>query len=72
MVEYANGMLGSAFVQFSSKKKGKESIGDSEGMNLGDIAWNMRGVEGKWFIVKVHERGHSGCYVVDGVCGDDV
>ena len=72
MVEYANDMPGSAFVQFSSKKKGKESIGDSEGMNLGEIAWNMRGVEGKWFVVKVHEGGHSGCYVADGVCGDDV
>ena len=71
-MEYAADMLGLAFVQFSSKKKCKESIGGSEGMNLGEIAWNMRGVEGKWFIVKVHEGGHSGCYVVDGVCGDDV
>ena len=71
-MEYADDMLGSAFVQFSSNKKYKESIGGSEGMNLGEIAWNTRGVEGKWFIVKVHEGGHSGCYVVDGVCGDDV
>ena len=71
-MEYADDMLGSAFVQFSSKKKCKESIGGSEGMNLGEIAWNMTSVEGKWFIVKVHEGGHSECYVVDGVCGDDV
>ena len=47
-MEYANDMLGLAFVQFSSKKKYKESIGGSESMNLGEIAWNMRGVEGKW------------------------
>ena len=71
-MKYANDMIGLAFVQFSSKKKCKESIGGSEGVNLGEIAWNMRGVEGKWVIVKVHEGGHSGCYVVDGVCGDDV
>ena len=57
-MEYANDMPSSAFVQFSSKKKYKESIGGSEVMNLGEIAWNMRGVEGKWFIVKVHEGGH--------------
>ena len=71
-MEYANDMLGLAFVQFSSKKKYKESIGGSESMNLGEIAWNMRVVEGKWFIVKVHEGGHSGCYGAYGVCGDDV
>ena len=71
-MEYVDDMLGSTFVQFSSKKKCKESIGGSEGMNLGEIVWNMRSVEGKWFIVKVHEGGHSECYVVDGVCGDDV
>ena len=41
-MEYANDMPGSAFMQFSSKKKCKESIGGSEGMNLGEIAWNMR------------------------------
>ena len=41
-------------------------------MNLGDIAWNMRGVEGKWVIVKVHEGGHLEGYIVDGVCGNDV
>ena len=41
-------------------------------MNLGDIAWNMRGVKGKWVIVKVHEGGDSGDYITDSVCGDDV
>ena len=71
-MEYTDDMLGSAFVQFSSKKKCKESIGGSEGVKLGEIAWNMRGVEGKWLIVKVHEGGHSGGYIADGVCGDDV
>ena len=71
MVEYVDDMPSSAFVQFSSKKKCKESIGDSEGMNLGEIAWNIRSVEGKWFIVKVHEGGHLGYYVADGVCDDD-
>ena len=58
MVEYADDMPGSAFMHISSKKKCKESIGGSEGMNLGEIVWNMRGVEGKWFVVKVHEGGH--------------
>ena len=58
-MEYADDMPGSTLMQFSSKKKCKESIGGNEGMNLGEIAWNMRGVEGKWFIVKVHEGGHS-------------
>ena len=72
MVEYVDDMPGLAFMQFSSKKKCKESIGSSEGMNLWEIAWNMRGVEGKWLIVKVHEGGHSGGYIADGVCGDDV
>ena len=48
MVEYVDDMPGLAFVQFSSKKKCKESIGGSEGMNLGEIAWNMRSVEGKF------------------------
>ena len=38
MVEYANDMHGSTFMQFSSKKKCKESIGGNEGMNLGEIA----------------------------------
>lgn len=71
-MKYADDMIGLAFVQFSSKKKCKESIGGSEGVNLGEIAWNMRGVEGKWVIVKVHEGGDSGGYVVDGVCDDDV
>ena len=42
-MEHADDMPGLAFVQFSSKKKCKESIGDSEGVNLGGIAWNMRG-----------------------------
>ena len=71
-MKYADDMIGLAFVQFSSKKKCKESIGGSEGVNLGEIAWNMRGVEGKWVIVKVHEEGDSGRYVADGVCDDDV
>ena len=71
-MKYADDMIGLAFMQFSSKKKCKESIGGSEGVNLGEIAWNMRGVEGKWVIVKVHERGDSGGYIADGVCGDDV
>ena len=42
-MEYADDMPGLAFVQFSSKKKCKESIGDSEGVNSGGISWNMRG-----------------------------
>ena len=42
-MEYADDMPGSAFVQFSSKKKCKESIGDSEGVNSRWIAWNMKG-----------------------------
>ena len=71
-MKYADDMIGLAFMQFSSKKKCKESIGGSEGVNLGEIAWNMRGVEGKWVIVKVHEGGDLGGYIVDGVCGDDV
>ena len=33
-VEYTDDMPGSAFMQFSSKKKCKESIGGSEAMNL--------------------------------------
>ena len=71
-MEHVDDMPGSAFVQFSSKKKCKESIGGSEGVKLGEIAWNMRGVKGKWVIVKVHEGGDSGGYITDGVCGDDV
>ena len=71
-MKYADDMIGLAFVQFSSKKKCKESIGGSEGVKLGEIAWNMRGVKGKWVIVKVHEGGDSGGYITDGVCGDDV
>ena len=71
-MKYADDMIGLAFVQFSSKKKCKESIGGSEGVKLGEIAWNMSGVEGKWVIVKVHEGGDSGGYIADGVCGDDV
>ena len=38
IVEYANDMPSSAFVQFNSKKKCKESTGGNEGMNLGEIA----------------------------------
>lgn len=43
-VEYANDMPGSAFVPFSSKKSRQSSSSSGEGVNLGETAWNMRGV----------------------------